>query len=150
MRTLSFVVFFCLAHLNHAQELVSSAGAYHKGNNFNLHWSVGELIVDTYVGSGFVLSKGFHQGLLPGASGTMDFVPFDLEIFPNPCFDYLNIKTNTNIDFECFVFDHLGRVVKSTYIHSPLLNVSDLIPGMYYLVLKKSNNINPPLKFIKI
>jgi len=70
------------------------------------------------------------------------FTSNDLEIFPNPSSDFLNIDfKNTELtDSKIQVVDPLGRVVFSDKnergVYSKSLNISNLSKGIYFLILK--------------
>lgn len=60
---LGILMFACL--FVHGQttplQLISSAGESFKNSNYQLDWSIGELVIETYSGNQNMLTQGFHQ-----------------------------------------------------------------------------------------
>ena len=90
--------------------------------------------------------------------GTKDLVEnWNLEIFPNPVFDVLNISFNAqnSNDSEVSVFDLFGRRLYSNhltqngnYTVKTTFDLNNLIPGMYLLEIK-SGDQQITQKFVK-
>lgn len=76
----------------------------------------------------------------------------DIQIYPNPCTDYLQINLRHNSQrFELIVYDSQGKRIlhKSAQEgRNTQLDVSSLIGGMYWLSIK-SENQNQLKKFLK-
>lgn len=75
----------------------------------------------------------------------------EFSVFPNPTKSYLNIQSSELMnDFNCSILSLDGRLIKSTLLHSyqPILNVSSLKKGFYYLHVQ-SDDKNGIIKFLK-
>lgn len=134
----------------HAQTLLSSGGSFHQGPAFNIHWSLGEFIVDTHIDNPFTLSKGFHQGELKINTSVHDNQTLNIVLFPNPSYDFIEISGMENISFEGNILDNTGRVVRTFKAKESNIDISDLTSGLYHIVFKNSNIEISPVKFIKI
>lgn len=83
----------------------------------------------------------------PGpATGINETSAIDVQIFPNPVEDILNININTDGDFEAQIINLTGQVIRVSKETS--INVSDLPKGVYFLNVKY-NGQNLTKKFIK-
>lgn len=70
------------------------------------------------------------------------FNSYDIELFPNPTSDFLNIKFKFKGDEEVYIFDLNGKfLIQNTFIEDNKINVSSLTSGIYYLLIKRYNEI---------
>ncbi len=64
-------------------------------------------------------------------------------ISPNPCKDYLTVQNSELLDndSQLFLYNNLGQLVKNQLvnINNPTVNVADLQPAVYYLMIKTEN-----------
>jgi Secretion system C-terminal sorting domain len=77
---------------------------------------------------------------------------FNLILFPNPANDFLWIKSNDESFYSIFIFDKLGRIMKSILDYNPKekpIYIGDLQPGLYLLNVK-NRRINHSYKIVKI
>lgn len=91
--------------------LISSAGDYQSNPTIgNLHWTVGEMIVDEYRNEQ-VLSHGFQQGFYDVVSAIGEGTPYNtmVTVFPNPTSGWLKLETDLNFNLEVVLTDLLGR-----------------------------------------
>lgn len=75
-------------------------------------------------------------------------------IYPNPSTDRLFIdirNLNTTSVSHLFIYDLNGRLIKNTCTkkENNILDISDLIPGMYLLDVQNESILSKPIKFIK-
>lgn len=76
-------------------------------------------------------------------------VNFDeLNIFPNPFVDYLNIELKDNFNSQLQIYDLLGNIIIST-IHKDKIDLSGLNPGIYILRIINNNGKIRQIKIIK-
>ncbi len=118
-------------------------------------------IIDKNVSSGVTYYR-LIQYDYDGKISTSDIIMLDddsncinneIELFPNPVFDKLNIRINVGHAYdEIIVINNLGEVVKRVQTENiKLMDVSDLEPGIYFLEVKDSNsNVIMVERFIKI
>ena len=145
---LAFSIFLC--HTANSQELlpkvISSSGNYYKGTNASLSWTIGETIVETFIGTNSILTKGFQQtsysvtGIKKLEDGS-----FQIKVFPNPASDFLNItfitKEKTSLLIE--LIDLNGKILLNIKVESTHLikqiNFTHYTPGTYFLRIRKTN-----------
>ncbi|GAB1371874.1 hypothetical protein MASR1M45_19360 [Candidatus Kapaibacterium sp.] len=70
------------------------------------------------------------------------------EIYPNPTYDFINIKLSNEKEFSYKIYDLLGNLVDSGSINESKINVTDLNSGFYTIQLTNGKNIHYS-KFIK-
>lgn len=87
-----------------------------------------------------------HQGFIQPfayqtSSGQIE--NHDLQLYPNPCQDYLNIEilesNKLQGSYELEILDMAGRVIRQftmNFDHSNQLNTSDLLAGQYIIYIK--------------
>ncbi len=78
--------------------------------------------------------------------GTVKSEEIDFEIYPNPCFNMINIKNiNSNTHFE--ITDLYNNVVLNGFYSIEPINIEKLNSGVYFLYLEKEKKYQ---KFIKL
>ena len=116
-----------------SQTLLSAGGSYHQGSTFNIHWSLGESVVDTHIDNNFTLSKGFHQGEQKINTSVLSEQSLKAVLFPNPSGDFIELSGLENISLEGNIFDNTGSIVKYFKIKKSIIDISDLKSGLYYV-----------------
>ena len=72
------------------------------------------------------------------ASKSQDSIEFDL--YPNPAVDdVVYITTTQNAGKDITVYDIFGKVVLRDRITTEVLNISRLVPGVYFLQVEELN-----------
>ena len=69
-----------------------------------------------------------------------------LIVYPNPTKRYLNIKSNTFVNYE--IYDINGKIVKKG--NNLIINVTNLNNGLYFLITLHINGAKKVTRFIKI
>ena len=90
-----FSVFVIISATAQVQDLkvIASAGTSYKAGNFQLDWTLGEPVILTFDNPPIILTNGFHQPTYDLISA-VDVPTWtgNVEVFPNPCSDVLNIR----------------------------------------------------------
>jgi hypothetical protein len=103
----------------------------------SLNFTVGEAVVTEATNGKAILSQGFHQIIVEkttlDASAPETASAANVQVFPNPAQDFLQVKTDTPL--HTTLFDLSGRLVlQQTNIESSAqLNVSAVPTGTYIL-----------------
>jgi hypothetical protein len=72
----------------------------------------------------------------------------NLNIYPNPATDYVNITTPDVVDYV--IYDNMGRRVKQgTLSNDKAIYISDLKPGMYFVSIATKQQMQGTFKLIK-
>ena len=132
------------------QELISNAGEHSIVSNYQLAWSLGEIVVPTEENGNNILTQGFHQTLVStsGVSETTD--NSGIVLFPNPTHHGITIRSEHDNNHSFAIYNALGKVIYTAHLTTgdTPINLSKLAPGFYYLRL---NNLqNTTIKFEKL
>lgn len=63
----------------------------------------------------------------------------DINIFPNPTRGFLNISAFINAEYS--IFNNHGQLVKTGNINGSQINVSELVEGIYFIVLERNKTV---------
>lgn len=91
----------------------------------------------------FLLNTANNE-LILSTQNRVNISDYGLKVFPNPTNSFLNISSNNNADISNFeVMDSNGAIILSLPFEQKFLDVdiSDLVPGIYFLRFKTSSNI---------
>ncbi|WP_082171061.1 S8 family serine peptidase [Chryseobacterium sp. Hurlbut01] len=72
-----------------------------------------------------------------------------IQIYPNPVDDILNIKNNNNVEAQILILDSSGRLLIKEIVKDSKVNVKALETGNYMLLYKDKENREVSIKFIK-
>ena len=142
MRTILF--FFCiLCCLNGlsaqkiSQQVLNSTGKTTTLNTIELSWSVGEPEIATLKNSTVVLTQGFLQPDVHVHNSSIETINIsnDISVFPNPVHDQLFIKQSSDIIETMSLYNALGQRIMEQKFESPILDMSLLKPGIYFINL---------------
>ena len=142
--TLLLVGIVCDAQ-NIVPQSVNSAGGSLKQSNGSISFTIGELaVVNLKDSQGNILGEGFMSGATISTliNRVIDHSILDLEVFPNPTIDLVNIRiNNTSLDkILLSIIDLQGKeIYKVEYAASRNtinIDVSDLVTGAYLLYFK--------------
>ncbi|MBW8686838.1 T9SS type A sorting domain-containing protein [Chitinophaga rhizophila] len=130
-----------------------------KENLYEIDCTIGDIAVKTWTYPDYIiLSQGFQQGplVLDGRTNSDDMI-----VFPNPTDEQITIRYTldsnvTRVDVR--VLNLSGRMVFSesntprsalsmSYVYT--LNVSDYVPGIYFVTIIFDTGIKVTRKFIK-
>ena len=109
-----------------AQQVVSSGGAYFKGTNASLSWTIGEPICETVSNGMIVLTQGFQQGhLISSAVGDLLLPGIISNVYPNPTDDGLNLifKDGDFFKLEFFLYNLEGKALLQQSVKSDLTKI---------------------------
>jgi hypothetical protein len=149
---LSFIVI-----KSHAQELISSAGSSFSSTDYSMEWSIGELAVSTLTSSNYILTQGFHQGII-APNTVFDNIISDIQVkaFPNPVEDELSISINTTEKkLQLEIYDIAGALLYKTVIYDTKKlfkhSFNAYSMGVYQINLNSSEGVRlRQLKIVKL
>ena len=135
-----------------AQEVISSGGETQSASGYEISWTIGEPIIETFTGGSNILTQGFHQSKITVTSLTENLYPdIKLKVFPNPTSDFVLIQFNELIENSGYsLFNLTGKVLESKLITSTetRLDLRNYASGQY--ILKLTKNSTKPLQTFKI
>jgi|TARA_B110000091_G_C13771596_1_gene456924 hypothetical protein len=154
----NILILFILGWFNPAfsqlhHQMISSQGSTSETvSGIIVTQSIGQTsVVGNYSNTLIKINQGYQQPYWDGLvlSNTPDFT---VSIFPNPFDNIINIRHNSEVDFEFFLFDVAGKLVfNNTFkVSSPqqTINLGILSSGVYFAKLQ-SNQLNYFTKLIK-
>ena len=118
--------------------LIASSGDTWMQDNYILCFSVGELVIDTKIQDGIILTQGFHQEenyQITAINETLN--NYVINMYPNPTSGILNIQSNEAIYADIEIKDIRGGIIKSiskTLLHNNYyIDLSSFSSGVYFL-----------------
>ena len=116
----------------------NSGGSYSKSGQFNLHWTMGENVVQVTGNNSLSLEQGFlHSDDSYELKKRVNLQQLGLEIYPNPSDGQiqLNFKREWNEKMFYYVFTIDGKNILSQSLLSDqrALNLTRLSKGTYFL-----------------
>ncbi len=153
---LLIVVSIVIANLSFAQSLdrvlVSSGGESYANGNFQADVSLGEPVIATFEGGDYMLTQGFHQGLMIFKE-IENLQDIEFQLYPNPAVDYVNVEFPVN-DYQEVIIQVVslnGQVIWNAQLtdSTTRLHVSLWPVGVYMLRLIADNEIKITSKISK-
>lgn len=137
------VLFFNAKSQSIGPEVVSNGGDYFSNSNLSIAWTIGEPVIETAIGANNTLTQGFHQGLYYMVNIKEQISNVNINVFPNPSADIVNIEINNSIskNFKIELFDNLGNLLllKSFKNNTTQISLNKFANSVYYL---KISNID--------
>jgi type IX secretion system substrate protein len=138
----------------------TSSGSNMTGSS-SIQSNIGELMADTYTGSGFMLSQGFVQNdQLSVNIDNAGFIQLNGNAFPNPVISELTVELNfsDHSDLIAEVSDVLGKkqqmsIRKTSYSGkcNIELDFQSMPPGVYFVRMYSAvNRFNQVFKITKV
>ncbi len=138
----------------HAQELVSSSGGHGNEAGAQFSWSVGEVVVSSYVKQEAVITQGFHQNTLTVTRIYDVSAPECLiKVFPNPTIDNIELKIEgvpvNSLSYQ--LLDANGRVLheREITVNNLTVQTEALNAATYFLKVIRDNKHIKTFKIIK-
>jgi len=153
---LFYILIFYIPTNVMGQDVFSSSGMPLESDNYKLHFSLGETMVDYYSTDSLILTQGFIQ-VYPESSTSVDDEHnqnIRALIYPNPTHNSLIMESDDKNISEIVILDMNGRKVEhikiDTYESNPTIDVSRLSPGSYIInLMNRDRNNLQSLKIIK-
>lgn len=140
-----------------SQEVIGSRGGVSiNQEEGNLHWTIGETIINTTGGENeLYLTQGFHQlyhDLL--VTDIEDIVENTavIQLYPNPTRGLVSLQMHENKLERIAISNQLGQILLyyDTYKHGDQINLSSLPNGIYFLTVSYQHQLIKTFKVIKI
>jgi len=138
-------------------EVIASSGAHFSNTNYQLSWTIGQPVSETFVGQDMnQLTQGFHQTFLIVTPINDLMSDTQVKVYPNPSSAWLNIEfQETYESFSLELSDATGSLLQSIPPNQQsriiTLDLTLLNPGLYLLQLKNIDlNTKQTFKILKI
>ena len=146
------VILFLAGSVVSAQQVVSSNGDSQSAAGVEVSWTVGEAIIETFIGGSNTLTQGFHQTKLTITAVSELLIPgLEIKVFPNPTQDFITVHFSEYIEgSRYFLYDFTGKLLENKLINSADMEIDmkKYASGQY--ILKLSNNSRQPIQSFQI
>ena len=143
-----FILFFLFSISVTSQDLdhyvIGSDGGHSRNNQFSLDYTIGEVITefgeDTL--NNVHLTQGFQQTMLAIVSVEDHLQEIEIDVYPNPAVEYLNISIPAlQEDMQFALFDMQGKLIEKQKIDSKKFTIgfSNMSTGNYLLVFSNKD-----------
>lgn len=133
-------------------QVVATSGDYYNGSSANLSWTLGEVAIDTYVGSSNQLTQGFQQPEIRFSELENFAQDLVVSLYPNPATSLVNLQIANNSEtLQLQMYDASGKLILSgIYVSNENhpIYLTGLADGFY--LLKISSPTSGLLKTLKI
>ena len=156
-----FLLFFCLSilyHFSFSQNLdhfvVGTDGGFAGNNQFSLSYTIGEVVTEFGVNSAnnVHLTEGFQQSYISIVSVDDHFIDVEINVYPNPAVDFLNVQIGDLTDVENYsLFNMSGKLIENKPISSKQFKIGfqQVSMGTYFIVFSKKEKKLMTLKILK-
>jgi hypothetical protein len=126
-------------------DVISSAGDHYDNGSYQLSWTLGEVAVQTYDNGSNMLTEGFHQPeILITSIEEENLTDIDLNIYPNPTTQFINIELRNNeSNMTAVVLDMSGKTIFTKSIEAFQVesgfDLSNLAAGGYLLQITEKD-----------
>lgn len=138
LKYLLFICCLCLSNSLWAQDLapevLASTGGSATNSGISLSWTVGETLTNTASNPNSILTQGFHQSNLSLAALSEQAQGLQLEIFPNPAYQWLYLRSTTSNRWHWTLFTVHGRALQNGLLQQQAqIDLSAYPSGLYLL-----------------
>lgn len=124
-----------------SRSVIGSNGSFYNNLIFgDLHFTLGEVAVSRLTTDEIELGEGFHRSYYELIVDTKEVFPLDWEVnvFPNPTSDRIQIKLSDISQANAQLFNNLGQLMIETNFQSSTeeIDLNNLPAGTYWLHLK--------------
>ena len=137
-----------------AQEVVATSGETKSASGFEISWTIGEPVIQTFSSGATILTQGLHQTNLQVTPVNKLLLPnLEISVFPNPSSEFIVIRLNELPPSPKFaLFNLSGKLISQKNIESTntQLNLNEFAPGTYLLkIMQEKNQELQTFKIIK-
>ena len=125
-----------------SQQVFNSSGNTSATGSMELSWSVGEPIIATLSANNTIFTQGFLQPDVTTHNTGIEEINFSdiISVFPNPVHNMLYIRQNIDIIESISLYNALGKRIIDQKFSGPDLDMSQLLPGIYFINLISYNH----------
>ena len=118
--------------------VIGNSGETWIQSNYNLCFTVGQIVIETHAQNQTIFTQGFHQDSYQITQLNDLNTDFDVNIFPNPTSDIINIDCNVdNERGDLYIKDMKGSIIYFLLDfptnNKQILDVSKFSTGVYVL-----------------
>ncbi len=135
-------------------QLVSTSGESFKNTNYQLDWSIGEILTETHASPQNSLTQGFHQGkYIITAFDQINDLRFEISAYPNPATDFVTLTINSDkVERSQFKLSDInGKELQTGRLtgNRQQIDLSGIAAGSYFIKVIFNNASIKTFKIIK-
>ncbi len=134
------------------RDVIASQGGYFSNSNFDVSWTLGEVVSDTYsANQSIFFSQGFEQPIFKINSDTI--IISEPTVYPNPTEGPISFIFPAIDTYNVKCYDIIGQIIFEESITSNFLklNVSYLSNAYYvFLIVNDTGDYTNRIKILKI
>lgn len=137
--------------------LITTAGDSYKNNAYQLNWSIGEIMIETYTGNASYLNQGFHQSEYEIKTSINEPIDKQLKIrlYPNPSskviYLQINEQINTGLTYQLVNIEGKVLFTKAITKNIEKLLIEHFPAGLYFIkIIDKTKKIISTFKIQKV
>ncbi len=146
--TLLILICACLSGFSYGQtiqnDVTAAGGAQFSAGNFDMEFTLGEVVTETLVNSDLIVTQGFLQTNLTPTSIEDNSLTIKPAVFPNPTSESLIIELPVNVDkkFNYQFYNSLGKLLMTDVLVSGknTLSMKTFPSGTYLLTIKNTKS----------
>ena len=163
MKLLLMLIAITLAGSALSQEMprhvFAAGGGNFESSAMHVSWTIGQSSpVETSSGAGIIFSPGFQQFDDQMVSVKENSIEGSFLVFPNPCTEFvqIDIELERTATIDYILYDFSGKMLLNKEIptratnHQEVIDLHDLAPGMYNLMLQINNGSTISQESIKL
>jgi hypothetical protein len=127
-----------ITSISHSQEVIASSGDYFEAGNIKISWTLGEPVTETFTQAAIILTQGFQQSKIdPISIYELPELNFEIDLFPNPVRNEINLYTEQPAGLSLKLFDFKGVLLREQQVvtEKTTVDVNDLASGGYFLLV---------------
>jgi len=145
--------FFISLSAQTSLKVIGSSGDYFEGEGeFNMHVTIGEVVISAFENGNINIAQGFHHGNNAITAIEQPEQNIEISVYPNPVVDRIVIESKMDFDFSFFLSNAHGQVITKSNVGKRsirTLSAKNLLPGIYYLKITDNYNLHKTYKIIK-
>ncbi len=138
------------------RSVLASAGGSSTSGGYNMDWTVGEAVINSYTAGVYALNQGFHQGTTISLGIDSRHLDLVMEAYPNPVTDQLWLQVNQSkpVTLQAVITDINGKIlVKEQLPANTVINhqfdMNAFPGGNYMLSVYRESQAVRTIKLIK-
>jgi hypothetical protein len=135
-----------------AQQVVSSNGDSESAAAVEVSWTLGEAVIETFIGGSNMLTQGFHQTKITITAVSDVLIPgLEIMVFPNPTPEIITIQFSEYVEGSRYwLYDLRGKLLENKLISSAdtEINMRNYASGQY--ILKLTDKSKQPIQTFQI
>lgn len=137
--------------------LISNGGESFRNDKYQLDWSIGENVIETFSNENYIVTQGLHQARY-NITSILDnnYDQIDMRCYPNPTINKINVSISKNTSFNISdlklnISNLNGYFLEKINITSNIteIDLSKYSSGIYFINVSKGEKLIKSYTIIK-